>query len=208
MLEFHLYVITNNTLESVSAVLSRLEQILEGAERGAVAVQIREKKRPDDHILQLADGLRMLTHKHGSPLFISDRLDIALLCGADGIHLGQNSIRPEAVRRAHPHLLIGVSCHGRRELQDAINSGADFITMSPIFDTMKGGSKISGIGTDFLKETVKASPVPIYALGGISLSTIGKLRGIGIKGVAVVSALMEVEDPREATRSLLNAFQK
>src|SRR5512143_3255944 len=103
---------------------------------GVRAVQLREKDLPIRELLALALELRMLTGEFGAKLFINDRVDVAVAVEADGVHLGHQSMPPEAVRKiVGRKMLIGVSTHNREEALSAEKNGADFITFGPIFPT-------------------------------------------------------------------------
>ena len=162
-----------------------LPLIEEAVQAGIELIQIREKDLPTRALLQLVERAVAAARGSGTRLVVNDRLDVALAAGAPGVHLGTQSIPPQAVRKRVPEgFLIGVSCHSREEVQAAEMAGADYVLLGPIFETP---SKIAygpplGLGT--LRETAAAVQVPILALGGITVERVRACVHAGAAGIA------------------------
>ena len=149
--------------------------------KGAGIVQLREKELNSYELFNLAKRFREITEKHNLMLTINDRLDIALLVKADGVHLPEKSIPISVIKSKFPDLIVGKSCHS---LECAINSekeGADYIFFSPIFHVENKGKPV---GIEGLKEIVNAISIPVYALGGITKDNMDEILKVGAYGIA------------------------
>jgi thiamine-phosphate pyrophosphorylase len=137
-------------------------------------------------------------------LLVSDRLDVALAAGADGVHLRDDGLPPARVRRVAPDLVVGVSRHDLAGLARA--AGADYATLSPVYAT---SSKLGAppLGLEVLERACAASPVPVVALGGIDAPRAAECRARGAWGVAVLSAVWRPEDPVAAARGIRRAAE-
>jgi len=169
---------------------------------GADVVQLREKGIPDDQRLALAAELRELTDETGRIFLINDRPDIAAIVGADGVHLGQNDLPiAEARRLLRPGAIIGRSTHSLAQARAAVNEGADYVSVGPVFET---DTKSAGpaVGIELVKEVAEAVSLPIAAIGGISADNAAAVREAGASCVAVCSAVGLARDPRSATEQI------
>ena len=207
MIDFNLYLITDRKLIADRCTLiTAVRQALKG---GLKAVQLREKDMETRDLLKLAYKMRKLTAEHEAQLFINDRFDIALAVNADGVHLTQNSMPVEAVRRAVKNkLLIGVSTHSMKEALSAKKGGADFITMGPVYSTpskMKYGMPI-GLGR--LEKVCGKIKIPVFAIGGIKSNRIEEVMGTGIHGAAMISGILGVGNITKKTEELINILIK
>jgi len=177
------------------------------ASQGAVAVQLREKDLTAREVLALARELRVVCTAHGVPLLINDRIDVALACDADGVHLPANSF---SVRDARELLgkskLIGCSTHSIAEVEAANRAGADFIVFGPVFDPISKSAYGAAAGVEALSAACEASDIPVYALGGITADRIGDLHDCEIAGVAAIGSVFGAESPGFVTRALLQAM--
>lgn len=177
---------------------------------GADALQLREKSLPDAELLRRAQRLRALTREHGAALVINDRPDIALLCGADAVHLGQDDLPIAAARGiVGDSIRIGVSTENLSQALAAVEQGADMCGLGPMFPTTtKDKPRLAGPG--YLREYL-AHPalglVPHLAIGGINAENVNALALAGCEGIAVSSAVCSAPDPAEATRALLAALR-
>jgi thiamine-phosphate pyrophosphorylase len=186
-------------------LLHAVEQALQG---GVGAVQLREKDLPVRVLLDLAGDLRNLTRDYGARLFINDRLDVAMAVEADGVHLGQQSLSVEAVRRvAGNSLRIGVSTHCLSEAKEAEKEGADFIVFGPVYETPS--KKVYGppVGMARLEEVVRNVGIPVFAIGGIRSENLLEVLSGGAFGVAVISAILGAESITEAARKIVSELQ-
>jgi len=180
------YLITDRELFPRGKFLSAVRAALEG---GVRALQLREKDLPPGELLQLAKRLRPLTRKHGALLFINDRVDIAEMCGADGVHLTEKSVSARDVREKFPHLLIGVSTHDEEGAKRAQQEGADFITFSPIFETPSKKSYGPPQGLLKLAQVTRSVHIPVLALGGIGRGQVQSVLDQGAYGIALISGI-------------------
>jgi len=149
--------------------------------KGAGIVQLREKELNSYELFNLAKRFREITEKHNLMLTINDRLDIALLVKADGVHLPEKSVPISVIKSKFPDLIVGKSCHS---VECAINSekeGADYIFFSPIFYVENKGKPV---GIEGLKEVVNVVNIPVYALGGITKENMEEVLKAGVYGIA------------------------
>ncbi len=201
-IDFNLYLITDRKATKKRPLINVLKMAIDG---GVKAIQIREKDMSGKELFLLAKELRDITKGRGVKLFINDRIDIAILVKADGVHLGQNSIPADTTRKiVGNNMLIGVSTHSLNEAKEAENMGADFITLGPIFPT---GEKIP-IGINSIDEVVNNISIPIFAIGGINREKIPDIKKRGINKIALISAIIGVEDVKEETERIINELNK
>ena len=167
-------------------------------------VQIRCKGLPDRIFLDYCFALRKVSSSHNVLFIINDRADIALASCADGLHIGQKDIPSHLARKIlGKEKIIGLSVTNKREFNSAkCDKNIDYVGAGPIFKTdTKPDAKIAGLGLikEVLKE--KRSP-PLFAIGGISVENAVKLLDLGVKGIAVSSAVFGAKDPIKAVRRL------
>lgn len=178
---------------------------LEGAPPGRLAVQLRAKSLGAGELLACAHELRALTRAAGALLLVNDRVDVAALCGADGVHLPEAGLSPRAARAAlGPGALIGSSCHDARGLARAAEAGSpSYATLSPVFAV---AGKAPALGVAAFGALAREAALPVYALGGIRTDHLPALHGAGARGVAVISAAFGNPQPAQAVRALLAAW--
>jgi thiamine-phosphate pyrophosphorylase len=173
---------------------------------GAPAVQLRNKGEPARELLATGDALRVLTREAGALLFVNDRLDVALAVGADGIHVGPRDLPVRDIRRlVHPGFLIGRSADDPEVARQAVADGADYIGCGTVYPTATKADAGDVIGLAGLSRVAEAVPVPVVAIGGITVDRAPDVPATGAAGVAVVGAVMGAPDPAAATRRLLVA---
>jgi thiamine-phosphate pyrophosphorylase len=180
--------------------------IREAARGGADVFQLREKTMPDRELLALAREVRRWTHEAGALFVVNDRPDIARLCEADGIHLGQDDMSVKDARRiVGAEMLIGVSTHSVEQLRVAILDGANYVGIGPTFPSnTKAFDQFPGL--DFVRAAAAETSLPAFALGGIKPSNIGEVVAAGGKRVAVSAAICASDDPEQAARLLKAAL--
>ncbi len=178
--------------------LGKLEEALEG---GIRSLQIREKDLRSKDLLLLAQEVRPLVHRYNAKLFINDRADIAVMAGADGVHLTEASVQASEVKNKFPDLVVGVSTHSIEGARLAEKQGADYITFSPIYKTPSKASFGPPQGLDPLKQACQAVSLPVLALGGITLHCVAECLEQGAFGVAVIS------DVWDSTRIKQQSFE-
>lgn len=184
--------------------LARL--VLDG---GASFLQLRAKKLDDAAHLTLARELRALTR--GRAVFVvNDRADIAALCDADVVHVGQDDLSVEEARRSlKPHQKIGVSTHDEAQVKKAVLDGADMLGFGPVFQSGTKSGHAPVVGTEGLARAVMAAGrVPVIAIGGVTTENAEACARAGAASVAVIGALASAEDPAKAARDILTAFKR
>ncbi|HLI79992.1 MAG TPA: thiamine phosphate synthase [Candidatus Binataceae bacterium] len=206
---FALYLITDRKLAKGGDIAAACEQALSGAGSDAhrIAIQLRGKDLTGREQLTFARELRRISSAHHALLLINDRIDVALACDADGIHLPADSF---AVRDARELLgkskLIGCSTHSIAEVEAANRAGANFVVFGPVFDPISKSAYGPARGVDALREACEASDIPVYALGGVTPERIAELSDCEIAGVAAIGAVFGTPSPGDAIRALLRAI--
>lgn len=190
-LDFNLYLVTDRYQTGGKPLLKAVEEALRG---GVKSVQLREKDLRTRDLLRLAYEMRELTLHYDARLFINDRVDIAVAVDADGVHLGQKSIPPYAVRRFAAGLIIGVSTHSIEEALRAERDTADFITLGPVFHTPSKAGMGEPLGLDTLGRVVKELSIPVFGIGGIKCENIKEVMETGAAGVSMISGILAVKD--------------
>jgi thiamine-phosphate pyrophosphorylase len=174
---------------------------------GVDAVQLREHDLNARELYNLAVKLRAITREAGAALIVNQRLDVALAVGADGVHLGWQSLSPADVRRvAGGQFLIGISCHDGPQIHSAEEVGANYALLGPVFHTPSKEGLVRTIGLGVLKELVSVTEIPVLALGGITPENAAQVMETGVAGLAAISALINPEDPAAAARAFRDAL--
>jgi len=188
--ENDLYVITDQK----DNLLEIIEEILIA---GVRIIQYRFKKGTDKDHLQEAIQIKNLCKRYNSLFIINDRLDIALASNADGIHLGQDDLDLKTARKLlGDSKIIGVSANNEIDISNALKEGCDYIGIGPVFETTTKRNK-KPIGIEKIKKLTKDLNIPWFAIGGVSKRNISNLKSYGFKKFALVSQLMNSEDPKE-----------
>ena len=180
-----------------------VEESVEKAVRGGAGIiQLREKDADGLEFFRTAERVHAVTQSRGVPLIINDRADIALAVGAEGVHVGQEDIPASVVRRLiGPEMLLGVSASSVEEAVTAEKDGADYLGVGAMNPTATK-SDADAVTIEELVRIRKAVKIPIVIIGGINSETIPRYKGLGIEGIAVVSAVVADPDPEEAARRL------
>lgn len=200
--DFNLYLITDR--KQLPAGRDLIDTVAAALAGGVRAVQLREKDLAAAELYPLARELRALTARHGARLLINDRLDVALAAGADGVHLGGHSLPVAGARSIlGPDKLIGVSTHHPEEVAAARHNGADFVTFGPVYFTPSKAVYGEPAGLAPLREICAAAPLPVFALGGITLERLPELHAAGCHRVALISAILAADDPTAAAAAIL-----
>jgi thiamine-phosphate pyrophosphorylase len=196
-----LYLVTDRRL--VPDLVSAVRAALLGLPPGVAAVQLREKDLPAVHLLDLATRLLPICRAASAPLLINDRVDVVRAAGADGVHLPSHGL-PVAQARAllGPDRLVGASCHTPGEIAAAHRDGADFALFGPVWNSP--GKTAQGVAA--LQEAVRASPLPVLAIGGVTADTASQATLAGAAGVACIRAVLGARDPGAAARDLYLAM--
>lgn len=175
---------------------------------GAAAVQLRMKAAPTRELIAHAKAMRDACRQAGVLFFVNDRADVAALVEADGVHLGQSDVPVAAARALMPHAVIGKSTHNERQIWLASSEGADYVGFGPVFKTSSKSNADAVTGVKGLQAAVRASPVPVVAIGGIALDNIKQVVGTGAAAAATISCVAKAWQPGDAVRSLLRAFKQ
>ncbi|MDO4719203.1 MAG: thiamine phosphate synthase [Peptostreptococcaceae bacterium] len=203
--DISLYLVTDSSYHTEESLLRTVEEACRG---GATLVQLREKEKSGAEYLALARRVKELTDRFSIPLIIDDRVDVAMAAEAAGVHLGAADIPIREARRLMGEgKIIGATAKTVKAAKKAYEDGADYLGTGAIFPTT---TKVATVITEIsvLNEICRAVPIPVAAIGGLNEENIEALRESPIDGVAVVSAIMKAEEPREATRRLLEKLQR
>lgn len=194
-----LYAITDRLWLNGRSLEDVVEESLEG---GATFLQLREKDLDKEHFLMEAKKLKDLCHRHHVPFVINDNVEIAVVADADGVHLGQHDMNPlEARKILGPEKIIGVSAHNVDEAILAEKNGADYLGTGSVFTTTTKNNA-GHISFDTVKQITEAVSIPVIAIGGITEENVPELKGLGLCGIAVVSAIYAQKDIRKSTEKL------
>lgn len=203
---FDLYLVTDLTQTLGRDLPWLLEQALDG---GVRAIQLREKELSGRSLFALAEKIKKLCQRYHASLFVNDRVDIALGVDADGVQLGSASMPVAAARElVGEKKLIGVSIHSAAEAKAAEQAGADFVLFGPVYFTPSKAAYGKPQGLEALKEVVEKISLPVYAIGGIKSKNIAEVKATGIRGVALISAVLSAVDPRGAAQEIRKALEK
>ena len=194
-----LYAVTDRAWTGKQTLYEQVEAALKG---GVTCVQLREKELDETAFLQEAKELCALCRRYGVPFLVNDNVEIAIACGADGIHVGQEDLAAgEVRRRVGESMILGVSVHTVEEARQAVRDGADYLGLGAVFPTSTK-TDVEQMPNETLRAICDAVDVPIVAIGGINRGNILRLAGSGVDGVALVSAIFSAEDIEEACREL------
>ena len=203
--DFDLYLVTDRNQTGGRDLLWVLEQALDG---GVKAIQLREKDLSGRDLFSLAERSHKLCQAYNAALFINDRVDVAMAVDAAGVQLGQTSL-PVVTTRAllGPQKIIGVSTHSLQEAKEAEQNGADFVLFGPVYFTASKAAYGAPQGLPALKTIVDNISLPVYAIGGIKPENIESTKKLGVRGVALISAIVSAESPKEAAAKMLTQLR-
>ncbi|MCP1103294.1 thiamine-phosphate pyrophosphorylase [Aequitasia blattaphilus] len=198
-IDYSLYLVTDSELMSTDTVEESVELAIKG---GVTLVQLREKNSDSRTFYEMALRVRKITDKYHIPLIINDRLDIALAVKADGIHVGQEDLPADIIRKiVGPDMIIGVSAGNLTDARKALEDGADYLGVGAMYATnTKTDADVTTL--DELALIRQEIPLPIVVIGGINEHTIQTFFGTGINGAAVVSAIVAKKDVTAAAKEL------
>lgn len=195
-----LYVITDTTLSGGRPHEEIARLAIDG---GADVIQLRDKTCSLPELIASGKRVRVVTRRTGTLFIVNDRLDVAIACGADGVHLGQDDMRVASARAIAPlDFLIGVSVGSSNEAQRAVEDGADYVAASPVFPTAQKTDANTLCGISGIQRIRAAVDVPLIAIGGIGMHNVCDVMRAGADGVAVISAVVGQPDISGAARAL------
>jgi thiamine-phosphate pyrophosphorylase len=202
-MNFRLYYITDG-LQTKTRTLDTC--ITEAVAAGVDWLQIREKDLPARRLLALTEAALGSARQPGpTRVMVNDRLDVALAAKAHGVHLGTRSMRVDLVRRLAPReFVVGVSCHSLEEALAAQAADADYILLGPIFATPSKLSYGPPLGLAKLREVTLQVSVPVFALGGITISRVAACRQNGAAGIAGIRIFQDCDSVEELVREVLD----
>jgi thiamine-phosphate pyrophosphorylase len=198
---FKLYAVTDIRHES-----RRILRTVEAAYReGAEIIQLRSKQLSDEALIRIGLEIRKISRRHRKLFFMNDRVDLALAARADGVHLGQEdmplAVARTLIRKAGQKMWIGKSTHSLNQALAAVQEGADYIGIGPVFATPTKPCAKS-VGLELVRQAAGRVRIPWVAIGGIDLTNIGKVTGAGATRIAVVRAIFSAKDAGLATKNL------
>jgi len=194
-----LYAVTDRAWTGEKTLFQQVEEALKG---GVSCVQLREKDMPYDEFLKEAIEINSLCKKYNVPFFVNDNVEIAIKCGADGVHIGQSDMNCKDVRSLiGENMILGISAQTVKQAVEAEKNGADYLGVGAVFST---STKLDADSVSFetLKSICESVKIPVVAIGGITEENILKLKGSKIDGVAVVSAIFASDDIESACKRL------
>jgi thiamine-phosphate diphosphorylase len=182
-----------------------LHALLEG---GVKLLQLRVKAILARDFFQIARITRDLTRSYGCTLIVNDRVDIALACEADGVHLGQEDLPLRAARKLMGDRIIGISTHDVGQAQKAEAGGADYIGFGPTFGTTTKETGYSARGLEMLRQIREAVRIPIVAIGGITEANIAEVWRAGADSAAIISDVLGADDIADKVKRILALRQE
>jgi thiamine-phosphate pyrophosphorylase len=199
-----LYAILDSEQTQSRDGLTVLRELLEG---GAGVVQLRAKIMEPRDFFGLAREACALARGHGCKFIVNDRLDIALACGADGVHLGQDDLPLGPARKLMANKIIGISTHSVEQAVEAAHGGADYIGFGPMFGTATKDTGYRARGIDMLRAVRAAVRIPIVAIGGIKEENIAQVWQAGADSAAIISDILGADDIAAKVRRILRLSQ-
>ena len=202
-IDYSVYLVTDRRNKTDDEFLNIIEEAIKG---GTTVVQLREKTASTKEFYDLALRVKEITSRYGVPLLINDRIDIALAIDSEGVHIGQDDM-PAGIAREiiGEDKILGVSASTVEEAKKAEIDSADYIGSGAVFPTATKDDADS-VSEEELKEIVDSIDIPVVAIGGITVENANTLKGSGIAGFSVVSAIMSAEDPKEASEKLKEIY--
>ncbi len=203
-MNLQLHVLIDTRTISIGDLPREIEGMAQG---GASVIQLRGKLATTKQLLIYGRVVRELCSQNHLTFIVNDRLDVALALEADGVHVGQEDMPVKVVRKLAPSLVVGLSAGSLTEIEDSAQCPPDYFGVGPVFATLSKGDAGSPLGIEATADLVKkaSAMAPVVAIGGINSKNAGRVWKTRIQGIAVISAVMNVPDKKEACRQLLNA---
>jgi thiamine-phosphate pyrophosphorylase len=195
-----LYPVISPEFTKSRPLLEVLEAVLKG---GAKVVQLRDKENPERY----ASESRKLTDRYGALLIINDSLEVALECGADGVHLGPGDMPIHKARASAPDLLLGASAYSLTQALYAQAQGASYISIAPLYPTPTKPELIRILGVSSIPDFLPHLKVPLVVMGGINQENIDEVLRYGARHIAMITALTQAEDIEAAVYSIIQTIK-
>ena len=204
--DYSLYLVTDRALARGRATAEIVRAAVAG---GVTCVQLREKECGTREFIEEARAVQAGLRGTGVPLIVNDRVDVALAVGAEGVHLGQRDMAISDARRlGPPGWIVGVSAESVADAVRAESEGADYVGVSPVFATPTKADHAAPLGLAGLRAIRAATKLPLVAIGGIHAGNAREVIRAGADGLAVVSAIVSADSPREAARQLRREIEE
>lgn len=202
----YLYLVTNS--DNFATEDEFLDAVASALRGGVDILQLREKTMPAKKILELGKKVKQLCSEYGATFIVNDRIDIAAILDADGVHLGQDDLDVQSAREIlGEEKIVGVSTHAPEQALKAVADGSDYIGVGPVFATPTKQGRIP-VGLDYVKWTSENIDIPAFAIGGIDEENIKEVLSAGAKRVAVVRAIINAKSPQKAAEKFYKSFNK
>jgi thiamine-phosphate pyrophosphorylase len=195
--EVTVYPVSGEALADGRTDAEWLDAVLAG---GARIVQLRDKLSSDRILFEKATLFRQKTSQAGALFIVNNRVDIALMTGADGVHLGNSDVPAQAARGMAPELIIGVSANTLAQAASARERGASYFNIGPLFPTETKPGLTSFLGQEAITEFARHGDLPFTVMGGIKLQHVPELTALGARRIAVVTAITQAVDMAAETR--------
>jgi len=195
-----LCVITNTAVQNKYTHIEIAQMAIKG---GADVIQFRDKNMPTGGMIETAKKLKKICSKAGVLFIVNDRVDIALVSDADGVHLGKEDIPVKEARKLlGKSKIIGGTAHNIKEAKKAQENGADYLGFGHIFTTDSKFKETPPVGPNVLKKVVNIINIPVLAIGGIELENISDVIKTGVHGIAVIGSVVKSKNPQKAVNNL------
>lgn len=200
-----LYLVTDSGMCRGRSLCDIVSEAVAG---GVTMVQLREKTASTREFVEIAQALHSLLDGRNVPLIVNDRIDVALAAGAEGVHIGQSDMPYAIARRLMGgDAIVGLSVESLEDVAVANTLDVDYIGVSPVFPTRTKCDAAPAFGLEGLSAAVKLSCHPCVAIGGVNAGNAAEVMKSGADGVAVVSAIMDADDPRRAASALMEVIR-
>jgi len=201
-----LHVLTDTELQTRFTHVELARLAISG---GADTIQFRQKTGPTRELIRAALEMKQVCEEAGVTFIVNDRVDVAIACGADGVHLGQEDFPiPLARELLGAGRIIGGSASTLDEIRKCLADGVDYVGFGPVYPTASKADAAPASGNDLLRKAVEAARGPVIAIGGVNAGNAAEVVRAGAHGVAVISAVCCQPDPKAATRTLREALDR
>jgi len=203
--DYSVYLVADRTCCRGRDLLDVVEEAVRG---GASLVQLREKEAGAREFVHIARQMKRLLHSLDTPLIINDRVDVALACGADGVHVGQEDMHPKDVRLlTGPELLVGLTVHTPELAREAQDLPVDYLGAGPVFGTASKEDPKPRLEPEGLARIREQTSLPLVGIGSITAGNAGEVIRAGADGAAVISAICSAQSPSRAAKELRDAVR-